>query len=330
MPALITHDIFAKEVYKRLDQKIIDKISREKIIYQTFAQSHDYLFYYKSLNHKKNKKINFLGKIAHRRKTQDYFFNIIRFIKKYHLENYQPDVAYLFGSITHYILDSTCHPLIFYKTGIYNPKEKETYKYKGLHSLMERNIDAIYYKKYYDKDLNSCNISKEIIMNPKLSIDLITLINKAYEETYNEKNVGLYYKRGIANGKLLYTLFINDKKGHKYNLYNCIDAITHNRFGYLHCYSTSLKTEKKYLNLEHKTWNHPSIKEKTYNYSFDDLFNQSIDKCLKVINAVYKVLYENKDINTLLDIIPNISYGTGLCLDKNKPNSNKKMQYFEF
>ena len=47
---------------------------------------------------------------------------------------------------------------------------------------------------------------------------------------------------------------------------------------------------------------------------------------IKIINAIYEVLYNNKDINSLIEIIPNISYGTGLCLDKNKPNSNRKMQ----
>ena len=330
MPALITHDIFAKEVYKRLDVKIKEKISKEKIIYQTFAQSHDYLFYYKSFNIRKTKRVNFLGKIAHRRKTQEYFFNIIKNIKKYHLENYQADVAYLFGSITHYILDSTCHPFIFYKTGIFNPKDKTTYKYKGLHSLMERNIDSMYYEKYYKKEFNTCNIAEEIIMRPKLSIDLITLINMVYKETYNEKNVGLYYKRGINNARLLYKLLINDKKGRKYKTYNFIDKISHNKFGYLHCYSTSLKGQEDYLNNDHKTWNHPCTKEETYNYSFADLFNLCLDKCLKVINAIYDVLYENKDISSLINLIPNISYATGLCLDKNKPNSNKKMQYFEF
>ena len=201
MPSLITHDIFAKEVYKRLDDKIKNKFSKEKIIYQTFAQSHDYLFYYKSFSIRKSRKINFLGKIGHRRKTQAYIFNIIKNIKKYHLENYQPDVAYLFGVITHFILDSTCHPLIFYKTGIYDPRVKETYKYRGMHSLMERNIDTLYFKKYYGKEYKTCNVSKDIIMNPKLSIDLITLINMVYEETYEEKNVGLYIRRGISTIK---------------------------------------------------------------------------------------------------------------------------------
>lgn len=330
MPALFTHHIFAEEVYKRLDKKIIDKIDKERIIYQTFSQSHDYLFYYNSLNIKKTKKINFLGKIGHRRKTQAYLINIIKLIKKYHLEQYQPDIAYLFGCITHYVLDSTCHPLIFYKTGIYDPKNKETKKYKGLHSVMERNIDSLYYKKYYKRDFINCNITKEIIKKPKLSVDLITLINMVYEETYNEKNVGLYIKKGISDSRRIYSIFINDKKGIKEKIYSFIDKINHHRHGYLYCYTTSFKPNKTYLNLEHKTWNHPCFKDQTYNYSFDDLFEQSINKCINIINNIYSVLYENKDINILYDLIPNISYSTGLLIDKGKINSNRKMQFFEF
>ncbi len=330
MPSLITHHIFANEVYKKLDKKITDKISKEKIIYLTFAQSHDYLFYYKSLNIRKSKQVNFLGKIGHRRKTQTYLLNIIETIKKFHLEQYQPDVAYLFGSITHYVLDSTCHPLIFYKTGVYDPRDKKTLKYKGLHSLMERHIDSLYYKKYYKQDYIKCNVTKDIIRKPKLSIDLITLINMVYEDTYGVKNVGFYYKRGIHDARITYSLFINDKIGIKRKIYSFIDKITSNRYGYLYCFTTSFTPDKKYLNTNHKVWNHPCIKEKTYTYSFDDLFEQSIAKCVKIINAIYKVLYENERIDILYELIPNISYSTALSLEKGKINSNRKMEFFEF
>ena len=94
MPSLITHDIFAKEVYSLLPDRIKDTFKDEKLIYQTFAQSHDYLFYFKSPNIGLTKKVNKLGKIGHRRNTQDYIINIIKLIKEYHLQLYQPDIAY--------------------------------------------------------------------------------------------------------------------------------------------------------------------------------------------------------------------------------------------
>ena len=327
MPSLITHNIFAKEVYSKLPDKIKDTFKKEKLIYQTFAQSHDILFYYKSPNIKKTKIINRLGKIGHRRNTQDYLLNIIKLIKEYHLQLYQPDIAYLYGAITHYILDSTCHPFIFYKTGVYDStkKIKALKKYKGLHALMERSLDAYYYKKYYKKDYKNCNISKEIIQNPKLSIDLITLINMTYKKTYNFDNAGIYYYKGIKNAKRICSLFINDKHKIKYNLYKFIDKITKNKLGYIHAYSTNVEIHKEYLNLNHQEWNHPCIKEEKHTESIDDLYNIAIDKCLNIFKEVHKVIFDNKDIESLKKVIPNVSYSTNLELDKNKP-----LKYFEF
>ena len=326
MPAFMTHDIFAREVYNKIDKKIQNKFNNELPIYQAFSQSHDILFYYKSINTKENNRINFIGKIGHRRKTQDYLINIVKIIKKYHLEEYQPDIAYLFGSITHYVLDSTLHPLIFYKTGIYDPYKKlpKHLKYKGMHALMERTIDSYYYKKYYKKDYKYCKIFKDI-KKPKLSIDLITLINMVYKETYNLEHVGIYHKKGIKDFRIINRLFIQDKLGIKLRIYKLLEKIQHKNKDTLACFSTSYNYDIKYLNLEHKKWNHPCDKERIYTDSIEDLYNESIEKCLKIFNEVYKVLYENKDIDLLKKVIPNISYGTGLDL-----KNNKEMKYFEY
>lgn len=327
MPSLITHHIFAEEVFKKTNKDIQSKFKDELTLYQTFAQSHDYLFYYKTLNIPKTHEINFLGKIGHRRNTQDYLLNLINIILEFNLKNYQPVIAYLYGSITHYVLDSTCHPLIFYKTGIYDPRKKlkEHKKYKGLHAYFERNLDCYYYKKYYKKDFKGCNISKDIIKKPNINIDLVNIINMTYKRTYNVENTGIYYKQSIKSAKRIYSLFINDKHTIKNRIYKYIDKISHNHFGYLSCFPTSNKVDTSLFNLEHNTWNHPCTKEETYTYSIEDLYDISIKKCLKIFEEVYKVLYEKQDIDKLKKYIPNISYSTGLELDK-----NKRMQYFEF
>ena len=44
MPSITTHHIFAEQVYNHLIKDIQDNIKNEKLIYTTFAQSHDYLF----------------------------------------------------------------------------------------------------------------------------------------------------------------------------------------------------------------------------------------------------------------------------------------------
>lgn len=325
MPSIITHHMFAKEVLNRLNKKTQNRINKELDVYYAFAQSHDYLFYYQ-LNLKYRKKINELGHYAHRHKSQEYLLNIIKEIKSNNLENNQQLVAYLYGSITHYVLDSTCHPYIFYKTGVYRKKEKDTYKYRGEHNHIEKDLDAIYYEKYTHKKLNTCNVNKEIIKNPIFTDTLINTISNVYKKTYNKDNIGYFFYKGIKHAKIAYTILINDRFGIKKFFLKIIDFITNKHSGCLANYSTYIKNPNlDYLNLNHKEWNHPSIKEIKYNYSFEDLYEISLTKTLNIINEVNKVIYKNQDISILLDVIQDLDYDTGLIIKE-----SKQMRHFEY
>lgn len=325
MPSIITHHMFAKEVLKHLTKEELNKFNEETTIYQTFAQSHDYLFYY-TFNIKKAKSIKNLGHYAHRHNTQEYLLNIVKEIKNNNLENNHQVIAYLYGSITHYVLDTTCHPYIFYKTGVYRSKEKETKKYHGEHNRIEKDLDAIYYEKYTHKKYNTCNVSKEIIKKPLIGTELTTTINNVFEKTYKETNIAKYFKAGINHAKIIYTLFINDYFGIKKALYKLIDFITFKHFGYLAAYSTHIKKPNlDYLNLEKRTWNHPSNPNITYNYSFEELYNQSINKTITIIKEINKILYENKPIESLTKYIPDLDYSTGMII-----KDKKEMRYFEY
>lgn len=326
MPSLITHHVFALNVLDKIKNNTPINIEENLELYLTFAQSHDYLFHYYSFNIKKAKKIRDLGHKAHKTKTQDYLLNIIKTIKKFHLENYSPAIAHLYGSITHYVLDSTCHPFIFYKTGTYKKRKKETYKFKGQHTHMEKDLDSYYFKKHFNKEFKTCNVSKDIIKKPKLSDELITLLNIVYKDTYNENYIGLFYKQSIKKAKLFYNIIVNDKFGIKRLFYKFLDTIINHRLDYISSYSTHITNPNlNYLNLEHQEWNHPCNKKEKYNYSFDDLMNISLRKTIKIINKVNDVLYNNKDISTLIEVIPNISYSTGLPIEE-----NRTMKFFEY
>ena len=324
MPSIITHHMFSKEVFNNLSEKNQKRIQDKLDIYHTFAQSHDYLFYYTFGKNKK--KINDFGHHAHRNKTQDYIINIIKTIKENNEEKNPELIAYLYGTITHYVLDTTCHPYIFYKTGVYRKKEKDTIKYLGGHTNIEKHLDAIYYKKYTNKEFRLCNIPKEIIGKPILSNNLIDTINKVYEITYNKQNIGNYYKQSIKHASLIYKLAINDRYGMKKSLYKILDLLINKNKPRISNYSTYItKPNISYLNAEKKEWNHPSLPEIKYNHSFQDLFNISLEKSLTIIKEINKVLYENKPIDEILEHIPNLDYSTGLPLD-----NNKYLRHFEY
>lgn len=325
MPSITTHYIFSKDVLNNLPKESVNKIANEIDLYHTFSQSHDILFYY-FRNLKKRKEINKLGHYAHHNKTQEYLINIIKEIKNNHLENNQQLVAYLYGSITHYVLDSTCHPYIFYKTGVYRKEDKKTQKYKGQHNVIEKHLDAIYYEKTTNKKYNTCNINKYIINNKKISKDLIKSISNVYKETYNKNNIGKYFYQSIKDTKIFNAFIVNDYFGIKKIFLKIFDLILKKNFSYLSIYSNHItKPNYEYLNLKQKIWNHPSNPNIKFNYSFDDLWHISLKKSIKIIKEVNKVLYDNKDISEILKYIPNLDYATGLVIEK-----SSRMAYFEY
>ncbi len=324
MPSLTTHKIFAQELLNDLTKEEKNKFQDSINLYYIFSQSHDFLFYY-TFNFNA-KKIKDFGHYAHHYNTQDYLINIVKEIKDSKNKNNPDLLAYLYGSITHYVLDTTCHPFIFYKTGVRRKKEKETFKYRGEHNRIEKDLDAIYYEKYTNKKYNKCNLNKEIIGNVKFSEELTNFVSTIYKKTYNKDNIGKYYYKGIKHCKVFNTLIVNDRFGIKRFFYKLIDTITNHPYGNLSVYSTHLLTPNlNFLNNERKQWIHPCNKNLKYNYSFQDLFELSLKKTKKIIKEVNKVLYEDSSIEKLRDYIPNIDYSTGLTVEE-----SVRMHNFEY
>ncbi|HAB65824.1 MAG TPA: hypothetical protein DCE23_00505 [Firmicutes bacterium] len=324
MPSITTHHYFAQDVLKELPDNIKKTIKNEELIYSTFAQSHDYLFYY-TFDIKNFRRIRELGHRAHHEHTKDYLINIVKEIKNNHLENNHQVIAYLYGSVTHYCLDSTCHPYIFYKTGIYRKNNPESKKYRGEHNHMEKDLDAIYYELNTHKKYNKCNISKDIIKKPIFNKELTNTITNVYKETYNEDNIGIYFNKSIKHSKIILSLAVNDSLGIKRAIYKFIDFITNHHFGYIQSFSTHiLNPDLNYLNIEKKEWNHPSGKHVKYNSSFPELYEIALQKSLNMIKTLNDVIFNNKDIKILDKVIRDVDYSTGMLI-----KDNLRMDYFE-
>ena len=324
MPQLITHNIFAKEVYSSLD---INKDNLNIPVYEMYSQSFDNFIYYLSLNIKKMNKIRKISKKGHKTNVKKYFMNMIKNIKEMHLEQDPDALAYLFGSINHYVLDSTCHPLIFYKTGVFSPSNrKETKKYLGLHTDMETTIDCFYYINKFKKSYHKVNTAKEFIPKIKFSDNLKKLMDKTFEDTFNEKNASKYYFKSYRNSRWLYPLFVNDKHGIKKAFYSLLNKIVlFRRTNYKYISSYVRQPKLNYLNIEHKKWVFPSDKSITSTESFIDLYNKSLTRSKLLIETAYKVLNNELDIKEFENIVGNLSYVRGLDCD-----SSAYMKYFEF
>ncbi len=327
MPSTITHAYFALDVYDNLDNKTKKRLKNNIEYLKTFAQGGDILYFYNNINLRQTKKIKELGKYIHRHKTKDFFINLIKYIKNNKLEKKPEVIAFLYGFIMHYALDTTVHPYIFYKTGVFNRKRKITYKYNGLHRSMEMYIDAymIYTKEgIKPKDFKVHNFCFNV---DSFSDNLKNTIDEVFKVTYDYNNIANIYLKAIKKMKSTFYLFKYDPKGIKKLKYHLIDKLLPKSIDRLENISYHIHHKKQiyYLNLEKNIWHHPVDEEQTYDLSFIELYRISIQKCLTMIDKVNKVLYDNKTPRSLDNTFLDISYITGKpCVEK------QKLQYFEF
>lgn len=317
MPATYTHHTFTNDVYKVINPEIKNKLEISKDYFNLFGKSFDILFF-----------SNFkLGIQGHNYFVNAYFKNIIKYIKDNHLENNSNVLAYLYGSICHYVLDSTIHPYVYYKTGVYHKNDKLSKKYKGKHDYFEYMIDAILYKERNSKPIYKVNLGKELFPKLKIDGDLSLAIDYAFLNTFNEKQGSKYIKRGYKNFKFIMTHGMCSRFGIKAHVYSLIDWTNLIRSKKLRnlCYYIK-RIDSSVLNLEHKKWVYPVDKKINYHYSFYDLYDISIEKARTIINDIDSALNKSDiEVKNVIKSIGNTSYAMG-------KNSNKEyqMKYFEY
>ena len=324
MPAFVTHNYFAKDVYEKLDKNIKKELASALDFYAMFAQSFDNLFYYR-LPLLIGKDIRHLGHIGQKSNTQSYFINMIRNIMTNNLEKNPEALAYLYGSITHYVLDSTVHPFVFYKTGIYDKKDKTTWKYNNKHAKMEYMLDVYMYESRNQKPIYKWNFKKEMFPKLKPSKEILGVIDATFDKTFHKKGLGKIFFKSYKWSRFLNVVGKKDRFGIKKGICSAIDILL-GKGSNLKYYSLHIKkVDLSFLNLERKTWNHPSNLSLTFNYSFLDLYEIAKKQAIKTITAIDLVLNKKEDISILLEEIPNISYLTGFLITKNYP-----LKHFEY
>ncbi|MDE5539090.1 MAG: zinc dependent phospholipase C family protein, partial [Bacilli bacterium] len=178
MPATYTHHAFTLDVYKTLNDDVKEKLALDIDTFNLFGKSFDALLF-GDLK---------LGVYAHNNNVNLYFKNIIQYIRDNNLYDDTQVLAYLYGSICHYVLDSVAHPYIYYKSGKHDVNDKSTYKYKGKHDQIEFMIDAIIYQERNDKPIYKVNVGKKVFTKIKFNSNLKNIIDYAYLNTFGVNN----------------------------------------------------------------------------------------------------------------------------------------------
>lgn len=103
MPATYAHYRFGKMLLPKLPADVRQCIQRFRRIYDTGLQGPDLFFYY---NPFAKTAVGDLGNVFHNQTGQEFFTRACA------QADSEAAVAYLYGLLAHYCLDSTCHPFV--------------------------------------------------------------------------------------------------------------------------------------------------------------------------------------------------------------------------
>lgn len=323
MPATITHSFFAKDVYDVLPDNIQNKISIDRI--KMFGQSSDALMFYNLFSILPGKKIRHFHNYFHDNKSHDFFINLIRYIKTNKIDNDVDVCSFLAGFICHYVLDSTVHPFVIYKTGRFNKKDKNTYKYNNIHAFMETFIDNDMISRRNKTNPYKYNIGKECFSLEPFSHKLEKTIDFSFFKTFEINNMSKIYYKSLKQMKNSLMLFRRDPYGIKKTIYKLVDSFTPKGVYRFEAISNHypLADKHNFLNSNNKLWRNPTTYSIVSHESFIDLYLKSVKQAQVLICASFD--YINGNSIDLDELFTNKSYYSGLdCYKK------KEYKYFEF
>lgn len=323
MPATTVHAYFAQDLNDILPKEIKNKLDVDRL--KTFGQSTDSLMFYNLFSILPGKKIRDFQKYFHTNKTQDFFVNLINYIKE---NDYTEDIdvnSFLVGTICHYVLDSTVHPYIYYKTGYFNKNDKSTYKYNNVHTFMETFLDNDMIKRRESINPYKFNISKFSFDTSKFSNELNDTIKYTFKETFDVDNMDKIYYKSLKQMRNSIFIFRQDRYGIKKFFYKLADTFTSKRVFRFEAisYHYPLNDRHNFLNENHKLWRNPCDYSLTSEESFLDLYLRALKLAKVMICASFDYI-NGKDIE-LEKVFINKSYITGLDCEL-----DKELKYFEF
>ena len=325
MPSTITHAYFAIDILNKLNKNQQDFLTNETDLLKVTAQSMDPLGFYDVLKpyKRKSKKIRSISGKFHKTKTGKYLITLTKYIKESNYQNNPKVIAYLYGIIAHYVLDSTVHPFVIYKTGVFKPDKLETYKYNSKHLYMEQYFDEYMIEKKENIKAKKFKCHKDFIKVNKLDIDLKNTIDFSFEKVYNIDNFSDIYLKAIQDMHFVIKNFRYDPYGIMKFFYYIFDFVMPKKVLSAKFLSYNFKSQnyKEFLNSEHKIWHYAADENITSNESFEDLYEKALKKATLIINEINNYLYQNKEVD-LNKIYGNLSYTTGLNLEL------KKYSYF--
>lgn len=312
MPDILTHVAGVENALKKIDTPWSRQILMETGPLRTGAQGPDIFFYYKVYPWKKDpENYRQLGYELHHKNTAKFLLTCLEHVK--HQPSYEHR-AFVLGFIGHYIIDTYCHPFIFYFSGGIDESIRAEKKFTYYHKSLEVTLDTLlsYYLKVDETHYHLMHPSKFC------STNLDRFVRESIERSH---------------GRVLHTGTIQEAMTTMVNVLALLNGngivknlsflLIERLIGKPKAYSTALYpairiNDKDYLNTKKKTWYHP-VTGQPSNQSYLELFDAACDDLMNLYLKVYEYFDDKISLNDLAYEIQNMSYDTGLPVIDQRP-----------
>lgn len=290
VPNIWTHIMFCEEMADAVTKT--HQFPSYEPMMKLGAQGPDPFFYHRFWPWMKEGKAQKIGLALHETKCGPFLLDLIHTTKT--MDNQVK--AYVFGFITHHILDRNTHPYIHYYAGYEENK----------HQKLEIIIDTLMLHKFNNLKTWKTPVYKEIDVGRKLDKQIVHLLYQIINKHYPElKATPFYIQKSYKDMKLALKI-LSDPYGWKNRLFpSLISSYSHQ----------PVENEKDYLNEKKNTWYHPATREPS-NKNFIELYQQAKAEGVKILSTVHRYWKEQHDelYHELALQIGNISYDTGKSL----------------
>ncbi len=327
MPGPKTHDIFHKDLERKLSKETLDILDNFDD-YNVFSQGHDlfiYHNYYKLWNKKLLDSNIESAKLLQEEQFQEFVCNYMTYAKNNNLLEDKQVKNFIVGYIAHHILDAYTHPLIIYMSGDHTPNPlKETWE----HGVAEKLIDSYLMLEKELKNPDTYKVYKDFHMKKAINKNLKKTISASMEYTYGIKNAGLIMGEACEQLESFIKNLKYDPKGVKKGIYKKIDPLFMGANSF--SYNGKISDVKKYTNEEKAEWINPTFKDIKSNKSFFELYEDALNETVLITTKLCE-LFKKKNFSyqDIVELIPNYSSLHGQTENKKFELNNTKEEASE-
>lgn len=313
MPGYFTHYLFGCKTLSVLDNTLGELITGEyRTAFNLGAQGPDIFFFYRAWPWTKTDGIDKTGGMLHDGGICNFFKLALEYIRKQDIRDRGLLEAYLCGFICHYVLDCAAHPFIFNRSGFALEDASQAKKYSTYHVRYETAVDVLMLQRELSLTPYAANAPALIAITGGQTRSIGEMLASTISRAYGVQRSATEVVTAIQDMHRIFTL-LRDKHGIKKFLFSSFEAII-GKPGLVSAiiYPTAIKDGIDYLNLSHTGWYLPWDKTAPRHESLPELIEKAVPESKTLCEAADGYLQGRMDLSSVLELLGNRNFGTGL------------------